>query len=91
MNRPLTINQKSQKKKISGPDAFTGEFFQTFKDELGVPVVAQRVKNSTSIHEDPGLTQWVKGSGKFPHSMWVVDSGQIWRCCGCGTGWHLQL
>ena len=32
----------------------------------GVPIVAQRVKNLTSIHEDessiPGLTQWVKGS-----------------------------
>ena len=30
----------------------------------GVPVVAQWVKNPTSIHEDadliPGLTQWVK-------------------------------
>jgi len=30
----------------------------------GIPVVAQRVKNPTSIHEDagliPGLTQWVK-------------------------------
>ena len=38
---------------------------QVMKEEiLGVPVVAQRVKNSTSIHEDtssiPGLTQWVK-------------------------------
>ena len=33
----------------------------------GVPVVAQRVKNPTSIHKNagliPGLTQWVKGSG----------------------------
>ena len=32
----------------------------------GVPVVAQRVKNLTSINEDesliPGLNQWVKGS-----------------------------
>ena len=30
----------------------------------GVPVVAQQVKNPTSIHEDggsiPGITQWVK-------------------------------
>ena len=34
------------------------------KAEQGVPVVAQRVKNPTSIHEDtssiPGLPQWVK-------------------------------
>ena len=31
---------------------------------LGVPTVAQWVKNQTSVHEDvgsiPGLTQWVK-------------------------------
>ena len=33
-------------------------------NELGVPVVAQRVTNPTSIHEDvgsiPGPIQWVK-------------------------------
>ena len=31
---------------------------------LGVPIVAQQVKNLTSIHQDagliPGLTQWIK-------------------------------
>ena len=34
------------------------------KSERGVPIVAQRVKNPTSTHEDagsiPGLTQWVE-------------------------------
>ena len=33
---------------------------------LGIPIVAQRVKNPTSIHEDacsiPGLTQWINRS-----------------------------
>ena len=36
------------------------------KEESGVPVVTQRVKNKTSLCEDtgsiPGLTQWVKDS-----------------------------
>ena len=34
------------------------------KKSQGVPVVAQRIKNPTSIHEDagwiPGPTQWIK-------------------------------
>ena len=34
------------------------------KKKRGVPILAQQVKNPTSIHEDvgliPGLTQWVK-------------------------------
>ena len=45
----------------------------------GVPVMAQQVKNATSIHEDvgliPDLTQWVKGSGV----MVSYDVG-----CRCG-------
>ena len=34
------------------------------KRRSGIPIVAQRVKNPASIHDDagsiPGLTQWVK-------------------------------
>ena len=39
-------------------------FKELLENTVGVPVVAQRVKNSTSIHEDMGLilglAQWVK-------------------------------
>ena len=40
---------------------------------LGVPIVAQGVKNPTSIHEDagliPGLPQWVKELALPPASV----------------------
>ena len=40
------------------------EFSEKRKRKIVVPIVAQQVKNLTSIHEDadliPGLTQWVK-------------------------------
>ena len=47
-------------------ESFTETFRNQRKQNLhgGVPAVAQRVKNPTSIHEDsgliPGLAQWVK-------------------------------
>ena len=50
-NKQGARNTKKEKKEI-------------IKEKKGVPIVAQQVKNPTSIHEDagliPGLTQWVE-------------------------------
>ena len=57
--------------------ALTGP--QIKKKNFGIPVVAQRVKILTRIHEVAGsilsLTQWVR----------------IWHCYGCDVGWQRQL
>jgi len=46
---------------LQGPSTLLTE---RCRDGGGVPMVAQQVKNPTSIHEDadliPGLAQWVK-------------------------------
>ena len=48
---------------------------------IGVPTVAQRVKNPTSINEDAdwilGLAQWVKDL--------VLPQGAAWVGCRCGS------
>ena len=62
---------------------------------MGVPVVAQRVKNLSSIHEDvgsvPGLVQWVKDLALPQAAAQVTDAAQTWRGCGYGVGRQLQL
>ena len=58
---------------------------------MGVPAMAQQVKNLTSIQEDvgwiPGLTQW----GMDPELPQVVsqvaDVAQIPSCYGCELGY----
>ena len=61
----------------------------------GVPVVAQRVNNLTSICEDsssiPGLTQWVKDQVLPKAAVQAADVAQLWCCRGCGVGPQLQL
>ena len=62
---------------------------------LGVPIVAQRVKNPSSLHEEvgslPGLAQWVKDPALPRAAVWVTDVAWIPYCRGWGVGWQLQL
>ena len=59
---------------------------RSFKKSLReVPIVAQQVKNPTSIHEDagsiPGLTQWGNHMA-LPQAAYGLALALIWLCCG---------
>ena len=57
---------------------------------IPVPVVAQWVKNPTSIHKVVGsipcLPQWVKDLVLLQVAVQVEDMAGILHCCGCGVG-----
>ena len=54
-----------------------------------VPILAQWVKNLTSIHDDvdsiPDLVQWIKDPALPPAAAQVADVAGIWHGCGCGA------
>ena len=56
---------------------------------MGVPIVAQGIKNPTNIYEDvgsiPGLTHWVKDPALPQASAQFADVTWIQGCLGRGV------
>ena len=89
----LTINQEDYPQSGHTPSIYFPR--SVFKNlSLGVPAVAQQVVNSTGIHENmglmPGLAQQAKDLTLHP-VVYVTDTAQIPRCCGCDAGLQMQL
>ena len=77
---------------LRGPEREEADIRRTLG---GVHVVAQQVKNQTSIHEGagsiPSSTQWVKDPVLLQAAVQFTDAARIWCGCGCGCGQQLQL
>ena len=68
--------------KVTLTEAGSPLMFSYFLKKMsGVPVVAQQVKNLTSLHEDkssiPGLTLWVKGLVRHCHELQCRSQRQL--------------
>ena len=62
---------------------------------IGVPIVAQWVKNPPGIREDvglvPSLVQENKDLAMLQAASYGEDTSQIWCCYGYSLWWELQL
>ena len=63
--------------------------------EIGIPGVAQHVKNPASIHEVagsiPGLAQWIEDLALPQAAAEIAGAVRIQHCCVCDISQQLQL